>query len=214
MAYILISTRRILCPARHQRQVKTSSVQRTAGSDLNLHPQAAELSAHEMRLAVPSLLEKLKRYRPGLVCFVGKGIWDKFEDIVRKASEAPEMAWESIELNLPQDNENEPQNEDVKPDSVKLEEGPSLVSIGDAETLADASDIKPELSPSYTGKKRKPKAAFDWTQPRSYKLVHPAEGDRAESDTLFWVVPSTSGLERTPVSWGFPLPPSTKPTDG
>jgi hypothetical protein len=80
-------------------------VQRTAGSDLNLHPQAAELSAHEMRLAVPSLLEKLKRYRPGLVCFVGKGIWDKFEDIVRKASEAPEMAWESIELNLPQDNE-------------------------------------------------------------------------------------------------------------
>jgi TDG/mug DNA glycosylase family protein len=189
-------------------------MQRTAGSDLNFRPQAAELSAHEMRLAVPSLLEKLKRYRPGLVCFVGKGIWDKFEDIVRKASEAPEMAWESIELNLPQDTQNDGEDEDTKPDPVKLEERPSLVSIDDAKTLPDAPDIKPESSPSDTGKKRKPKAAFDWTQPRSFKLVHPAEGDRAESDTLFWVVPSTSGLERTPVSWGFLLSLSTKPTDG
>jgi hypothetical protein len=149
-----------------------------------------------MRLAVPSLLEKLKRYRPGLVCFVGKGIWDKFEDIVRKASEETEMPWKPVRLSLPRDIE----DEDVKPHVSKLEAESSLIRVDQAGTLPDPPDTKPDLSSPNMGKKRNTKAAFDWTQPRSFKLVHPAEGKRAESTTLFWVVPSTSGLERTPVS--------------
>ena len=159
-------------------------------------PQAAELSTHEMRIAVPSLLEKLKRYRPGLVCFVGKGIWDKFEDIVAKASTEPEKPWKPFELRLPE----EAVAEDVKPVGIKLETDLSTTAIEREVDIPLEVDVKPNLMAKTTPQKRKAKPAFDWTQPRHFKLVHPAKDDRKESATLFWVVPSTSGLERTPVS--------------
>jgi TDG/mug DNA glycosylase family protein len=41
-----------------------------------------EVPPHEMRSNVPRLLAVLKQYRPKVVCFVGKGIWDS----VSKAS--------------------------------------------------------------------------------------------------------------------------------
>lgn len=148
-----------------------------------------------MRLAVPALLEKIKTYRPGLVCFVGKGIWDKFADIVGKASEEPELAWEPFELRLP---EEDAIVEDVKPKTIKVE--PQLLSVDLADPSADDVNIKPDVDSTIGDKKRKPKPAFDWTQPRSFKLVHPTRRGSQGSVTLFWIVPSTSGLERTPVS--------------
>jgi hypothetical protein len=44
--------------------------------------------------------------------------------------------------------------------------------------------------------KNKP-VKFDWTRPRPFRLPS-AEGE--DEYTYFWVVPNTSGLERTPVS--------------
>lgn len=40
------------------------------------NPQACELSRAEMIASVPAFLDKLARYRPGFVCFVGMIIWE------------------------------------------------------------------------------------------------------------------------------------------
>ncbi|EJT99387.1 DNA glycosylase, partial [Dacryopinax primogenitus] len=37
--------------------------------------EAAKLSAKEMTAGVPAFLAKVKKWRPRIVCFVGKGIW-------------------------------------------------------------------------------------------------------------------------------------------
>ena len=49
----------------------------------------------------------------------------------------------------------------------------------------------------------RPKEKFDWTKPRPFRLPHTADNGQV-SYTYFWVVPNTSGLERTPVSLGSP----------
>ena len=51
----------------------------------------------------------------------------------------------------------------------------------------------------------RPKEKFDWTKPRPFRLPHTADkGDGRVGYTYFWVVPNTSGLERTPVSLASP----------
>ena len=40
--------------------------------------QAAEIPTAEFAAGAPALLRKIARYRPRVVCFVGKGIWDTF----------------------------------------------------------------------------------------------------------------------------------------
>jgi thymine-DNA glycosylase len=55
-----------------------------------MNPQAAELSTSEMAASVPSFLRKVARFRPRLVCFVGKGIWQIVEKaLVRMIIEPP-----------------------------------------------------------------------------------------------------------------------------
>jgi len=165
--------------------------------------QAAELSVHEMRISVPSLIEKLQMYKPKLVCFVGKGIWDKFEDIVSKACREVEVPWIPVDL----DGTHSVLSDD-KPE-IKLED--EMTSIETPASGSLVSNIKTEhgtkpstsQTPSPLSLRRprpnKIKEAFEWTQPRPYKLVHQSPPNQVESATLFWVVPSTSGLERTPV---------------
>jgi hypothetical protein len=156
-----------------------------------------------MRISVPSLIEKLRIYKPKLVCFVGKGIWDKFEDIVTKACHDSEIPWIPFDLD-----ERQPVSTSDKRDIKFEEETTPIGSVTSGPTLTEITiedDLKPlePQTPSPLSSKRprpsKIKQAFDWTQPRAYKLVHQPSQDRAESVTLFWVVPSTSGLERTPV---------------
>lgn len=38
--------------------------------------QAADLSKSEMKAALPTLLQKISRFKPRFVCFVGMGIWE------------------------------------------------------------------------------------------------------------------------------------------
>ena len=39
-----------------------------------------------MRINVPTLTKKIKHYHPGIVCFVGKKIWDVYENVVSKSA--------------------------------------------------------------------------------------------------------------------------------
>ncbi|KAF7983269.1 hypothetical protein HWV62_22906 [Athelia sp. TMB] len=48
--------------------------------------EAAELSPAEMTKGVPTLLAKIAEYRPRVVCFVGVGIWKKFESVIKKTA--------------------------------------------------------------------------------------------------------------------------------
>lgn len=105
--------------------------------------EQAELSPAEMATSVPAFLSKVARWRPRIVCFVGRGIWL----CVEKALQQP---------------------------------------------LGTSARPKPPSSPRK--KTRKGKDEGYGLQP--YKAVHPS-ADRDEistvRETLFFVVPSTSG---------------------
>lgn len=65
-----------------------------------------------------------------------------------------------------------------------------------------APEIATGSKPTTALPKKRPKAArptFQWDQPRPYRVVHSLGEDKYEN-TLFWVVPSTSGLVRVQVS--------------
>ncbi|KAH9059791.1 uracil-DNA glycosylase-like protein [Lactarius vividus] len=49
----------------------------------------AELSAQEMASSVPALLAKIARFRPRVVCFIGKGIWLHVRETVPVSSSSP-----------------------------------------------------------------------------------------------------------------------------
>ncbi|KAA1475236.1 DNA glycosylase [Dentipellis sp. KUC8613] len=119
--------------------------------------EAAELSREEMSLSVPSILRKIQLHRPRIICFVGKGIWQAVERVLKKSAVYPE---------------------------VKVEEG------------ASAEDEKPAVPTKGKGKaKAKKKSDPDaglGLQP--LKVVHaPKAEEGAILETLFYVVPSTSG---------------------
>jgi TDG/mug DNA glycosylase family protein len=178
-----------------------------------------------MRLNVPRLLAKIGRHRPRVVCFVGKKIWDVFEGVVGKtaggggavqlvAEEIKEEVKEEIKEEIKEEVTLEIENEvveDAKQD-VKMEVNDDLVQL--VEAIPPSTPTKPLLAPSPigTGTPRTPtrKTNFDWDKPRPFVLFHDEEDDAEQSSgeeqaqkrtryTLFWVVPSTSGLERTPV---------------
>lgn len=52
-------------------------------------PKEAELAPSEFSAGVPALLYKLARFRPRIVCFVGKGIWEAFARAVHSQADAP-----------------------------------------------------------------------------------------------------------------------------
>ncbi|OCH86011.1 DNA glycosylase [Obba rivulosa] len=59
--------------------------------------QEAELANSEFAGGVPVLLQKIARYRPRVVCFIGKGIWAEFQPTTmrRKVTKtrAPDFAY-------------------------------------------------------------------------------------------------------------------------
>jgi TDG/mug DNA glycosylase family protein len=77
---------------------------------------------------------------------------------------------------------------------------------------------KPQRKPMTPKTPQGAKPTFDWTQPRALRLpLPPSESVRGKADAndvdveprshcYFWVVPSTSGLERTPVSLRHTIP--------
>jgi hypothetical protein len=148
-----------------------------------------------MRLNALPFTEKLLRIRPRIVCFVGKKIWDVYESVITKSArivgDGPisvgksELSEPTIETPVVKEEDIDPAEEDIKP----------VVPDTNSTTPNQAQGARP-----HTRTPARPKEKFDWTKPRSFRLPHPAENGQV-SYTYFWVVPNTSGLERTPVSF-------------
>jgi hypothetical protein len=140
-----------------------------------------------MRLNVLPFTEKLLGFKPGVVCFVGKKIWDVYESVVSKSARVVDTG-QAVNVKEAQD------------DTTTLSDPPPAEE-------GQGGDVKPTMidnptsGPTSTPRRRTPakvKERFDWTKPRPFRLPHQiADGLKY---TYFWVVPNTSGLERTPVS--------------
>ncbi|KAK4687323.1 hypothetical protein P7C73_g2795, partial [Tremellales sp. Uapishka_1] len=170
--------------------------------------EQAELSTMEMRLNTSRLLDKVLKYRPRVVCFVGKKIWDVFESVVRKTAGPPL----EIEYAVKEESGTTGGGAEVKEDgrdlaiehAVKEESGSTG---GGTEVKEDGGGVKVEVESleektATTSPKKSPKAkSFDWTKPRSLRLPLPRADETAGKPDYcyFWVVPNTSGLERTTV---------------
>lgn len=176
------------------------------------------------------LVKKLSENGPKVACFVGKGIWQQFESIVKRSS-TPAAAAEAqedeagpsqgtnrtprvIRYRL-QNGQAAPDDRDSPEAQVKAEpESPSsLASMGEVESslLDDGLDepitpMRNPRSPTITptprprkgkaktpAKPKPPKKPFLWDAPQMYRLPSTAEGGY----TYLWVVPNTSGLERS-----------------
>ncbi|KAE8543656.1 hypothetical protein D1P53_000371 [Cryptococcus gattii VGV] len=184
--------------------------------------EQSELSTLEMKLNTINLLQKFIKYQPSVVCFVGKKIWDVFESVVGKTAEFDKSVRQNVKLEGEGGNGKERGDEDegrsvlllaptpergkVKIESSELGDQPPLLPIS-------ASPSKtPHLSPAQTaspspikararkGAIKPPKTTFSFSQPRALRISHPPENGGEVKYTYFFVVPSTSGLERTPFS--------------
>ncbi|WVQ81484.1 hypothetical protein IAT38_003608 [Cryptococcus sp. DSM 104549] len=187
--------------------------------------EQSELSTLEMRLNISHLLGKFQRDRPLCVCFVGKKIWDVFEGVVKKTARrvegAPrEVAGEEAGLVKMETEDDDNSRLPIKaepPDPITptiLSPSPRTPSKRKAPSTLPTSTPTPSPSPS-RGKRKPaaPKVPFDFARPRPYWLAHPPEEVKTEGEddglggkgpvyTYFWVVPSTSGLERTTLPEG------------
>ncbi|THH32830.1 hypothetical protein EUX98_g1337 [Antrodiella citrinella] len=135
--------------------------------------EQAELSKADMINGVPVLLCKISEYRPRVVCFVGKGIWDVFVKEATKISAVTETAGSSS-----------------TPTSSSIPISPT-----DEKAKEEEADSLPTRATSRSTNKskriRKANNVFKWgIQP--IKVVHP-EGDYDIKESLFFVMPSTSG---------------------
>ncbi|CAL1708129.1 unnamed protein product [Somion occarium] len=135
--------------------------------------EQAELSKQDMIFGVPVLLSKIARFRPRIITFVGKGIWEVF---IKEASKLIPV------LESTQDDETSASSGSTTP----------ITDDGDSAT-ADKLPSKQRQTTKRKGKskgKKSKKSTFDWgIQP--YKAVHGTAYEVTE--TLFFVMPSTSG---------------------
>ena len=134
-----------------------------------------------MRTGALDLLRKIEEHRPGIVCFVGKKIWDEFEFVIKRSARPARKPWRHEAFQL---------GEGTCTSISSREEGHADEGLTDKiETMPTRSET---ISPSRSGKK------IQWDQPRPYRVAHDATAE-GFANTLFWVVPSTSGLVRVQV---------------
>ncbi|KAI0337322.1 DNA glycosylase [Trametopsis cervina] len=145
--------------------------------------EQSELSTEEMNGGVPVLMDKLVKYRPKMICFLGKGIWEVFrkQAFTSQASTSRDLA------SVPS---SEPLNKDIKRTSTT----PRVTVASKYFIHIPKTDERPPQhasSPSISTKqKAKP---FEWgLQP--YKVVYKESGDAPlpMRETLIFVVPSPS----------------------
>jgi hypothetical protein len=157
--------------------------------------EQSELSTHEMRLNVLPFTEKLCRLKPGVVCFVGKKIWDVYESVIPKSARVIGTIGEEVKAEM---------REEVAPSSTPLGneddvKGEETTEQDVKPTIAQTSEpVTTPLRQRRIARQPKEKEKFDWTKPRPFRLPH--KDGEVTTYTYFWVVPNTSGLERTPVS--------------
>ncbi|OCF79149.1 hypothetical protein I204_01096 [Kwoniella mangroviensis CBS 8886] len=193
--------------------------------------EQSELSTLEMRLNVYKLTAKFLEYKPKIVCFVGKKIWDVYESVIKKTAIRSIGQKMKSEKGLGTQAQVKVEEEDLISSDintitssrrVKLEslddpdQDTSLSPAPEPEATVRVEEPGPErlvkiepdeLNDSARSSGKFPKRrmsrviieAFDATKPRIFRLHHHSIGseDEAEGYTYFWVVPNTSGLERT-----------------
>ncbi|WWC91138.1 uncharacterized protein L201_006079 [Kwoniella dendrophila CBS 6074] len=111
--------------------------------------EQSELSTLEMKLNVYNLTRKFLKYKPKLVCFVGKKIWDVYESVVVKASNPIENG--SIKPVDTEDGEGSQQSlikleEDqanIKAELMSAEEHVKLETVQDRDEESSLSPIPP-----------------------------------------------------------------------
>ena len=158
--------------------------------------EQSELSTHEMRLNALPFTEKLLCIRPRIVCFVGKKIWDVYESVITKSARiADEVVTDEPAglVRMPAE------AHEVKTESLDQIEEDRKPAIFDPTPTTTPTRAQGTPSRPRTRTPARPKEKFDWTKPRPFRLPHTADNGQV-SYTYFWVVPNTSGLERTPVS--------------
>lgn len=171
-----------------------------------------------MRLNTHPFTLKLLRYHPRVVCFVGKKIWDMYESVVGKTAVSVQVRNDGDHskpggrvkikdevMDLDNVIKAEAYSETIAPepmtpvkverDYVKNEPDTTSRQISPSPTPLRAISTKQGKS---TPARKTAKVPFDWTKPRPLRLPHSG----SSGYTYFWVVPNTSGLERTPVSMG------------
>lgn len=165
--------------------------------------EQSELSTLELRLSVLQLSRKIQRERPRIVCFVGKKIWDIYESVAGKTARTADVpdngtsTTPQIAIKSEEDVNSDPNSpQAIVGLSVKEEpDDPPMTPIATSKTAPKPGTSRP------AGSQTTKAAEFDWTQPRRLRLPFLQDGPgNPLGYTYFWVVPNTSGLERTPVS--------------
>jgi hypothetical protein len=177
--------------------------------------QQSELSTLEMRLNVYPFAIKLARLRPSLVCFVGKKIWDVFETVAGRTAKRVDPIVRKVDVG-DEGAEATSTNEDLVKMESRSTGSSSLIDLDPPTMLDESVDVKPVLfptptsplreaqtptSPIDTPRRRVAATPYNWHLPRTLRLpLDPDEDGTPGGHCYFWVTPSTSGLERTPVS--------------
>lgn len=158
-----------------------------------------------MRLNVHPFTLKLIQLRPRVVCFVGKKIWDVFEALAGKTATLcappPDSAIKTEaadDADIGHVKAGEISRSSSPLTDVEADIKPTLPTVPTTPLRSNPATIK--ASP--ISKRKSPaKVPFDWYVPRSLRLPLPPNEDGSDGGyCYFWVTPSTSGLERTPVS--------------
>lgn len=206
-----------------------------------------------MRLNVHPFTFKLLRFRPRIVCFVGKKIWDVYEAVAKKTAKVSPNGGEgngtdrSVTVEFGEIGRiaaittiagnngflGENGYEEEVPLKVEDEMVEPVAKVeSELSIRGDASggspqrnsqevmqvEVKPDLpaspttplrhghlaaSTASTPQRQSNASTMDWYKPRSIRLpLPPLENGSPGSYCYFWVTPSTSGLERTPVCHG------------
>lgn len=139
---------------------------------------ASELSRAEKVAGVPAFLRKVARYRPRIVCFIGREIGDAFETAVRQSLK-PSGATSSMTGSTTK-----------KP----VAKPGSIAPISNSEAPTPVPNVLDRKAADYVT----PLLTTPGFGMLPYKLVHahtkPSnEGDPLVSETLFFTAPSTSG---------------------
>jgi TDG/mug DNA glycosylase family protein len=129
----------------------------------NFLGQMAELSTAERRAAVPAFLRKVHKWRPKIVCMVGKGIWEDVFSYICRTSKSGN-------------------------DGIVVEKCSMQEQGGPREWDKLKTDFEFDIQPvcllhSLDKEERMSKDGEQWT---------PVEGSTDSKRTLFFVVPSTS----------------------
>ncbi|ODN97293.1 hypothetical protein L198_03856 [Cryptococcus wingfieldii CBS 7118] len=172
--------------------------------------EQSELSTLEMRLNTYQLLLKFVRYHPSIVCFVGKKIWDVFESVVGKTV----FYGGEVETVMKAETGMSQEGTERKVSILTPQKRPKMEATDDdcdndiampSEIIATPrkgrlnSALSPSLISPRKRKGKETKIPFSFSKPQSIRLPHALSPGRQREYTYFFVVPSTSGLERTPL---------------